>query len=39
MTSDEELRPGINKVLGCIPFFWMGIKRIKDVVGHALACD
>lgn len=38
MTSDEKLRPGINKVLGCVPFFYRYF-FINDVVGHPLACD
>lgn len=38
MTSDGKLRPGTNKVLGCIPFGFYRYCFLNDVVGHALAC-
>lgn len=38
VTSDGKLRPGTNKVLGCIPFDFYWYCFLNDFVGHALAC-
>lgn len=38
MTSDDKLRPGANKVLGCIPFGFYRYCFLNDVVEHTLAC-